>query len=86
MDDLDSQDTGFSTITANIDDDTAEKLCRMYVERAMHPATVSLFNELIAGGAGMPYALYRVVINQSVIEALLEDLNKPGHPIPPFDI
>lgn len=86
MSEIESQNSEFSTIEANIDDETAEKLCRMYVEHAMHPATLSLFNELMGGGSDVQYALYRAVINQSVIAALLEELNKPGHPIPPFDI
>ena len=86
MSELEPQETEFSTITADIDDDTAEKLCRIYVESAMHPATVSLFEELLSEGVDVQYALYRAVINQSVIAALLDDLNKPGHPIPPFDI
>lgn len=86
MSELEPQDTKFSTITANVDDETAEKICRMYVERMMHPATVSLFDQLLDEGADIQYALYRAVINQSIIASLLEDLDKPGHPIPPFDI
>lgn len=86
MSELEPQDTEFSTITANVDDDTAEKLCCMYVEGAMHPASLSLFNELLSDGEDVQYALYRAVINETIIAALLEDLNKPGHHIPPFDI
>ena len=86
MEELEPQDAEFSIITANIADETADALCRIYVEQVMHPASLSLFDELVSEGADVPYALYRAVINQSVIEALLEDLNKPGHPIPPFDI
>lgn len=86
MSELEPQETEFSTITANIDDETAEKLCRIYVERNMHPASLSLFDDLLSEGAIAQYALYRAVINQSVIAALLEDLNKSGQPIPPFDI
>lgn len=86
MEELEPQDTEFSAITANFDDGIAEELCRIYVERTMHPASLSLFNDLMLECGDTQYALYRAVINQSVIEALIEDLNKQQRPIPPFDI
>lgn len=86
MDELEPHDVGFNTIEATIDDKTAEQLCCIYVEHAMHPASQSLFDDLMAEGVGVKYALYCAVINQSVIEALLEDLDSPDRLIPPFDI
>lgn len=79
-------DTEFSTIDAIIDDETTQKLCHMYVKRMMHPASLMLFEELLSGGGNVQYALYRAVINQSVLTALIEDMDESVHPITPFNI
>ncbi len=86
MNELEPQDTEFNTISINLDDEVAEELCRIYVEQNMHLASLSLFTDLMSEGADVQHALYRAVINQTVITSMFEDLNKPGHPIPPFDI
>lgn len=76
----------FVNLDANIDPDTIMALCRVYVETRMHPATVSLFNEVMSVDGNIEEALFRSVINEMVIQALVDQLARTSAPIPPFNI
>ena len=68
-------DDEFAQINVDVDPGTVETLCRLYVAN-MHLATQSLYAALIKQGATTEHAVYRAVVNETILHALIEQANR----------
>lgn len=65
----------FKTVEVNLSEEEMQTLCRFYVRQNFDPATISLFEE-VEKQEGIERALYRAVLNEVCIIALVAEIEK----------